>query len=157
MMRHLGGPESAEKLRGRHKRFVEMSADSSRGCMFVITVGIGKVSAGTVGYWERDWDGQKAWETGWMVLPEFQGQGIATAATALVIELVTKLRNHRYLVAFPSLDNHPSNAICRKLGFTLLGEADYEYPPSSGSYMRCNNWRLDVFAGPNKESKSGQS
>src|SRR3989442_13884024 len=73
LMKHDGGPESLEKLRERHKKFVAMSQDSSAGCMFVITVGSEKVSAGTVGYWEKDWDGQKVWETGWFVLPEFQG------------------------------------------------------------------------------------
>jgi len=68
-----------------------MSEDSSAGCIFVITVGSEKASAGTVGYWERDWEGGIAWETGWSVLPEFQGEGIATAATALVVERVAKL------------------------------------------------------------------
>ena len=53
---------------------------------------------------------------------------------------------HRFLHAFPSVDNAPSNAICRKLGFTLLGECDFEYPP--GNRMRCNDWRLDLRAAP---------
>ena len=131
-----------------------MSEVSSAGCIFVITIGSEKALTGTVGYWERDWDGQKAWETGWSVLPEFQGQGIATAATTLLVEWVTKLRRHRYLLAFPSVDNHPSNAICRKLSFDLLGESKYEYPRGSGSFMHCNNWRLDLFRGTNEELKS---
>jgi hypothetical protein len=44
--------------------------------------------------------------------------------------------------AFPSVDNGPSNAICKKLGFILLGEEDFEYP--KGSFMRSNDWRLDL-------------
>jgi RimJ/RimL family protein N-acetyltransferase len=154
MTKHLGGPEGAEKLRERHRKFTAMSADSSTGCIFVIGVGAREVSAGTVGYWEKEWDGQKVWETGWSVLPEFQGRGIATAAIKLVIERVTKLRSHRILCAFPSVENHPSNAICRKLGFTLMGETEYEYPRGSGSFMRCNNWLLDLFPGPREDSKS---
>jgi hypothetical protein len=35
-----------------------------------------------------------------------------------------------------------SNAICGKLGFTLLGAFDFEYPP--GHPLRCNDWRLDL-------------
>ena len=35
---------------------------------------------------------------------------------------------HRYFHAFPSVDNAPSNAICRKLGFELLGACDFEFP-----------------------------
>jgi RimJ/RimL family protein N-acetyltransferase len=155
MTTHLGGPESAEKLRDRHKKFAAMSEDSSAGCVFVITIGSEKALTGTVGYWEKDWDGQKVWETGWSVLPEFQRQGIATAATALIVELLAKLRHHRYLMAFPSVDNQPSNAICRKLSFTLLGETVYEYP--KGSFMRCNNWRLDLFRSTNDESRTGRT
>src|SRR3989441_3273282 len=157
MTTHLGGPESGEKLRDRHKKFAAMSEDSSAGCVFVIIRGSEKALAGTVGYWERDWDGQNEWETGWSVLPEFQGQGIATAATTLVVERVSKLRSHRYLLAFPSVDNHPSNAICRKLNFALLGQTEYEYPRGSGSFMRCNNWRLDLFSSTIKEQSHGRT
>jgi hypothetical protein len=32
--------------------------------------------------------------------------------------------------------------VCRKAGFTLLGETDIEYPP--GSIMRCNNWQVSL-------------
>src|SRR6266704_2920478 len=149
---HLGGPESAEKLRDRHKKFAAMSEDSSAGCIFVITTASEKALAGTVGYWEKDWDRQKVWETGWSVLPEFQGQGIATAATRLVVERVTNLWYHRYLLAFSSVDNYPSNAICRKLSFTLLGKTEYEYP--KGSFMRCNNWRLDLLTSTNEKPGS---
>ncbi|MGS2645029.1 LysE family translocator [Streptosporangium sp. G12] len=42
----------------------------------------------------------------------------------------------------PSVGHPASNAICRKLGFFLLGECDFEYPP--GTTMRCNDWRLDL-------------
>jgi hypothetical protein len=65
-------------------------------------------------------------------------------ATALAIAVARSERKHRFLHAFPSVDNAPSNAICRKLGFTLVEECEFEYPP--GSFMRCNDWRLDLFA-----------
>jgi hypothetical protein len=42
-------------------------------------------------------------------------------------------------------DNAPSNAICREVGFELLGELDFEYPP--GHSMRCNDWCLDLRVG----------
>ena len=50
----------------------------------------------------------------------------------------------RFVHAFPSVDNAPSNAVCRKTGFVLLGDYEFEYPP--GSFMRCNDWRLDLLA-----------
>ena len=49
MTTHLGGPESVEKLRDRHKKFAAMSEDSSAGCVFVITIGSEKALTGTVG------------------------------------------------------------------------------------------------------------
>jgi RimJ/RimL family protein N-acetyltransferase len=144
-MLHLGGPENEDMLRKRHEKFLVLSADPGKGCMFVISTGPERTSAGTVGYWEKDWDGQKVWETGWFVLPEFQGRGIATAATRLVVEHVSRLHSHRYLYAFPSVENGPSNAICRKLGFTLLQTNNFEYPSGSSRYMRCNVWQLDLI------------
>jgi hypothetical protein len=55
-----------------------------------------------------------------MVVPEFQGRGIAIAVTAQAIELAKHDDKHRFMHAFPNIDNAPSNAICRKLGFELL-------------------------------------
>ena len=54
-------------------------------------------------------------------------------------------RERRYLYAYPSIDNGPSNAICRKLGFEIVGVTEYEYPPDSGTIMRCNDWRLELY------------
>jgi RimJ/RimL family protein N-acetyltransferase len=141
---YLGGPESEDKIRERHKKYLATSANPKSGCMFVITLGTENTPVGTVGYWERNWEEQKVWEAGWSVLPEYQRQGIATAATRLVVKFVTKLRSHRYIFAYPSVDNHPSNAICKKLGFTLIGNRAFEYPP--GNVLNCNIWQLDLCA-----------
>ena len=46
------------------------------------------------------------------------------------------------LHAFPNVENEASNAMCRKLGFELIEECDFEYP--KGSPMRCNDWRLEL-------------
>ena len=45
--------------------------------------------------------------------------------------------------AFPKVVNAPSNAICRKLGFELLGEVDF--PARRGGVVRCNDWRFELF------------
>lgn len=142
MTDHLGGPEKPKKIRERHERYRRIG-DSGTGRMFVIVVGPGRVEAGSVGYWEREWRGQRVWETGWSVLPEFQGRGIATRATTAVVERARAEGKHRYIHAFPSVDNVPSNAICRKVGFTLQEEVNFEYPP--GNFMRCD-WRMDLLA-----------
>jgi RimJ/RimL family protein N-acetyltransferase len=76
------------------------------------------------------------------VLPEHQGRGIASGATALVLDHARAGGRRRFVHAFPSTDNPASNAICRKLGFTLLEVREFEFPP--GSTMRCNDWRFDL-------------
>jgi RimJ/RimL family protein N-acetyltransferase len=142
MTEHLGGPESEEKLVRRQARY-ERVGEPGAGRMFKIVDPATGDAMGSVGYWEKDWRGETVYETGWSVLPEFQGRGVAAAATAEVIGAAREERRHRYLHAFPSVENAPSNAICRKLGFELLGEHDFEYPP--GHPMRCNDWRLDLL------------
>jgi RimJ/RimL family protein N-acetyltransferase len=141
MTEHLGGPETEEQLVARQARF-ERLAESGKGRMFAVVLDGAPEPVGSVGYWEREWRGEQVFETGWFVLPAYQGRGIAAAATALVIDLARADRTHRSLHAFPSIENAPSNAICRKLGFTLVEEIEFEYPP--GHLMRCNDWRLEL-------------
>ncbi|MEU2156796.1 GNAT family N-acetyltransferase [Streptomyces sp. NPDC019396] len=140
---HLGGPESDEKLADRHRRYLALSADGSgAGHMFRVVLAETGEAVGVIGFWESHWDGADVYETGWTVLPGFQGRGIATAATLAVAGHARAGGRHRYLHAFPSVENGPSNAVCRKAGFALLGECSFEYPP--GRPMRGNNWRLDL-------------
>ncbi|HND44672.1 MAG TPA: GNAT family N-acetyltransferase [Cyclobacteriaceae bacterium] len=143
MTEHLGGPETAEKIRERHERYCQSSV-SGNDPMFVIILEPEGIASGSIGYWKREWQGKTIWETGWSILPEFQGYGIATKATALIVERARMESKHRFLHAFPSIDNAPSNAICRKAGFVLCEEVNFEYPP--GSILRCNDWCLDLFA-----------
>ena len=143
MTEHLGGPETPEKIEERHERYLR--GETGRVEMFKVVDEEG-TPVGSVGYWERDEDDEKVYETGWMVLPEFQGRGIATRATELVIERVRAEGDHQWLYAYPGVDNHPSNAICRKLGFELVEVEEFEYPKGSGNIMRCNDWRLDLFS-----------
>lgn len=151
MNEYLGGPETSEKISERHERYCAMG-DTGRGRMFVIVAEPAAESVGSVGYWEREWQGEMIWESGWSVLPEFQGRGLATGGLAPAIERARAERKHRFIHAFPSVDNLPSNAVCRKTGFTLLGEVEFEYPP--GSFVRCNDWNLDLFIGTDALSAS---
>ncbi len=143
MTEHLGGPESPQKIIERHARYVKAS-QSVEEPQFAIVVEPEREAAGWVGYWEREWQGQRVWEMGWSVLPEFQGRGIATRAAVLLVERARAHGKHRFIHAYPAVDNGPSNAICRKVGFTQQGEVDFEYP--KGHLMRCNDWQLDLFA-----------
>ncbi|MGW5425163.1 GNAT family N-acetyltransferase [Streptomyces sp. NPDC003943] len=147
LMTHLGGPETDEQLVARQQRYEKVAADAERpGCMFRIVVLPEGIAAGAIGFWESEMDGEPVYETGWTVLPGFQGRGVATAATRAVVERARAEGRFRHLHAIPATENGPSNAVCRKAGFTLLGEEDLEYPP--GRPMRCNNWRFDLATAP---------
>jgi RimJ/RimL family protein N-acetyltransferase len=83
MKRHLGGPETFEQVEARHQRYLSLH----NGQMYRIELATGE-AVGSIGYWNREWHGETVCETGWSVLPEFQGRGIAVAATRALIEVV---------------------------------------------------------------------
>jgi RimJ/RimL family protein N-acetyltransferase len=144
MTEHLGGPESQEKIAERQERYVQ-AADSDTTHVFKVVDEESGEGIGCVVYWERSWREQQVYEIGWSVLPAYQGRGIARQATAQALAHAKSGGRLRYVHAFPSVDNAPSNAICRKLGFALLEEAiEFEYPP--GNLLRCNDWRFDLDA-----------
>ena len=140
MMAHLGGPESPEQILQRHQRYMRLpEADH----MFKIIWGSSSEAVGSIGFWEKSWREQLIYETGWSILPAYQGRGIATKAAEGVIEQARLEDRHRFMHAFPSVSNPASNAICRKVGFSLIGECQVEYPP--GNFMVVNEWRFDLF------------
>jgi RimJ/RimL family protein N-acetyltransferase len=141
MTDHLGGPETPEALAARHRRYLELP----KGGMFTVATADGE-TAGAIGFWEREWRGGPVWETGWSVLPAFQGRGIAAAAAREIVRVAREADGNRYLHAFPGVDHPASNAVCRKAGFELLEEVSFEYP--KGSWMTCNDWRTDLQTPP---------
>jgi len=139
MMEHLGGPESIEQILKRHQRYLQIG---DKGCMFSIIPFPEAKAAGSVGYWQKVQNDEFVYEIGWSVLPSFQGKGIASHAVMALIEKIKAERKYKYIHAFPSITNPASNAICRKLGFNLISECEFEYPP--GSFMQCNDWCLEL-------------
>ncbi len=143
MMGHLGGPESPAKIAERQARYARGMSPGEGRVLKIVDTESG-TPVGFVGYWESTLVEDEVYEIGWSVIPAFQGRGLAAAATAQAVSLARAERRHRFLHAFPSVDNRASNAICRKLGFELVGPCDIEYPP--GRPMQANDWRLDLTA-----------
>ena len=139
MLEHLGGPERGDALLARLSRYI----DAPDGVFVVERPDTGD-AVGFVGWWEREWTGRPVYETGWSVVPEAQGLGIARAAAIEVVRRLRARNEHRELHAFPSVGNAASNAVCRAAGFDLAGECVVEYPV--GSWMRCNDWVVDLDA-----------
>ena len=141
MRKHTGGPETDEQLLVRHRRYLAFPV-AGTGCMFSIRLPTSGRPIGSVGYAERGWRGEQVYEMGWNVLPDFQGQGYATAAVAAAVRHAAASGRLRWLHAYPSVDNPASNALCRRIGFGLVGECDFELP--RGQHLRSNEWRLDL-------------
>jgi RimJ/RimL family protein N-acetyltransferase len=139
MTEHLGGPESDERLLERQRRY-----ESEVPNQFKIIDEASGTGVGWVGYWERDWQESPVYEIGWAVLPAFQGRGLARAATREALSLARREDGRRYVHAYPSVANAPSNALCRSLGFRLLGVHAFEY---QGKAMHCNDWQFDLHSG----------
>ncbi|MEH1013534.1 GNAT family protein [Micromonospora sp. CPCC 206060] len=153
MKRHLGGPETAAQVLARHERYVGFPA-TGQGCMYRVVLLPGPTSlagaghgekVGSVGYFEKVWHDETIYELGWAILPPYQGSGLATAAVRAALDAARARRTHRWAHAFPSVDNPASNAVCRRAGFELVGETDFEFP--KGRLMRANDWRIDLTPG----------
>ncbi|WP_207400592.1 GNAT family N-acetyltransferase [Actinomadura roseirufa] len=142
MKEHLGGPETEEQVLARHRRYVNGDGFLGGQMYRIVALPEGE-PAGNVGFWGRVWQDEPVYESGWRVLPSFQGRGIAIAAVREVVAAARR-GDRRYLHAFPSVGNPASNAVCRKAGFVLMSECDFEYPP--GHINRSNDWRLDLRA-----------
>ena len=136
---HLGGPETEEKVLDRQARYLTYH---SPGGGEMLLIGIDDVVVGSIGYWETERDGEKAYETGWEILPEHHGRGIGGAAGRALMARLKPIALHPYVFAFPTPENPGSNGICRKLGFELIAVEDAEYP--KGVWAPHNVWRLDL-------------
>jgi RimJ/RimL family protein N-acetyltransferase len=143
MTRHLGGPESDEEVRARHDRYLRLStAPDATSRPFAIEVD--GVPAGGIGTWPVEHDGEDAYETGWNVLPGWQGRGVASAAVReLVRRLVRDAPARERLYAFPSVENAASNALCRATGFVEVEVRDLPY---RDAVLRTRVWVLELAA-----------
>jgi RimJ/RimL family protein N-acetyltransferase len=136
-MAHVGGTETDAKIADRNAKYARDPGQ--------LKIGVDGEPAGWVGFWKREWDGAEVYEMGWNVLARFQGRGVATQATLLALDVLRATRTDAdpaVACAFPNTDNGPSNAVCRKAGFTLVGETSFEYPP--GNWETVNDWRIDL-------------
>ena len=136
---HLGGPESAAKLAERHSRYLTYHRP---GDVEMLRISAAGRIAGSVGYWAREEAGRMIYEIGWEVLQASHGRGIGTAAAAALLDRLRPVARYTEVYAYPTPDNAGSNGICRKLGFTLIGTGDLEYP--IGTVSPHNIWRLEL-------------
>jgi len=141
MMAELGGPVPREGIEDKVARDVA-SARSGRSWieMIVPDEAQPEVVAGVVVLWSHTDHGEPLSETGWMVLPEFQGRGLAKQAVRALLGRARDEDRWGIVHAFPGVTNGPSNGICRSLGFTLVGQREVDFV---GRRLQTNHWQID--------------
>jgi RimJ/RimL family protein N-acetyltransferase len=138
VMRELGGPRPKEELATVHERRATGTIDGEVWWLKIIP-GSGDEPAGTIGIWATEFEGTDVYETGWMLLPAYQGRGIASEALAMLLDRARTSGRFDSIHAFPGVSNGPSNALCRKFGFELVGESEVKFRDRP---LRVNHWVL---------------
>jgi RimJ/RimL family protein N-acetyltransferase len=143
MMAELGGPRPRDGIEERVRRDVaEAAADVAWIKMIVPGDDSSKV-AGSVTLWQHEADGETISEIGWMVLPEFQGQGFGKRAVHALLEAARDDGRWGLVHAFPAITNVASNGICRSVGFRLERQEDVTF---ADRVFRTNHWIIDPRA-----------
>lgn len=141
MMAELGGPLPRDGIEDKVRRDVEDAASGRAWvCMILPDDADQTTVAGSVVLWSHADRCAPMSEMGWMVLPEFQGRGLAKAAVRLLLERARDEDRWGIVHAFPGITNDASNGICRSLGFVLVGEDEVEF---AGRRLRANHWSID--------------
>jgi RimJ/RimL family protein N-acetyltransferase len=144
MMEHIGGPLPREGLAEKLVRDVASVEADTSWIVVIVPEEDPSTAVGTVAVWEHVFDdGTSVNEIGWMVLPAFQGRGLGSEAVRTVLERARAEGRWSPLHAFPPVSNARSNAMCRKMGFTLIRASDFQFRDRT---LRCNDWSLDLAA-----------
>ena len=142
MMTALGGPQARAYMPDKLRRDVESVENGECWISKVIVDGDPDQVAGSVCIWTNTWRDEPISEAGWMTLTSFQGRGIATEAVAALLDRARTECRWGVVHAFPATNNGPSNAICRKLGFSWMEECDLDWGEHK---LTCNHWRLRLY------------
>ena len=79
------------------------------------------------------------------VADEHQGRGLGKRAVAALLAEAREDGRWGKVLAAPAVTNGASNGICRRLGFTFVGERDTEV---AGRILRTNHWTTETLDRP---------
>lgn len=140
VMAELGGAWTVEQARATHARRLRTVRETGSWWCKIVR-GDGE-AVGSLVLWDSEWAGAPVSEAGWMVIPEHQGNGYASAAVRLLLDRAAAA-GARWgdIHASPGASNGASNAICRKAGFELIDQGEVDY---GGRKLLVNHWVFRV-------------
>src|SRR3954452_12582954 len=143
MWLELGGVVEQDMVAKLERDVASVQAD--RHWVLVIVTEEG-AAAGTVALWDHEWEGETIDEIGWMVLPEHQGRGLASAAVAEALRRADEAVRWRVLHAFPAATNAPrtpsaadTDSPCAARSTTPFGTR-----PCASTIGSATRWRHDA-------------
>lgn len=114
----LAGATSAEDIAERTADF------NSRKALRYAIVADG-VLVGYVGAWQHHFDPESAeYDLGYFCDPQHRGQGLVTAATNHLMDLLVRHMNARSFALYINDENTGSQAVAKKLGYTRTEEVE---------------------------------
>lgn len=138
MMEHLGGPLPDEELTAMMERWRQHWQRHGFGSYVVRQKSTAEWVA-QVKLLYLDFEGQPAIEIGWMVLPKFQRQRVATETMQALVRYARTAHPTLPIVAFPDEANVASNRICEKLGMVRGKTFSWEW---LGRTLTSVLWRI---------------
>jgi len=135
VMKELGGAVEPSEVPAIHAR--RLGTVQGGDWWFVIEDGGDPV--GVIGIWPHEIEGRHEHEVGWMVVPERQGERIASRALAKLLDRARAEGPFPVIHAFPGASNVPSNALCARAGFERVKSEEVTY---KGAPFLCNQWTL---------------
>lgn len=143
MTADLGGPRRPGDMPAKVARDVRDAASGAAWNLMIIPdASRPDIVAGTVTVYNSGHRPQSRSEIGWMVLPEYQGHGLARASVRLVLERERVERRWGLLHALTSPANVASNALCRSLQFVLRGQESHRF---DGRDYTVNHWTASAL------------
>ena len=113
--------------------------DDERNTVFIIEYG--GACCGLIGLVNTQ-NANARTEIGYWLLPEFQHRGVMTRAVVILCQWLTTERNMNRIQIRCAVANAPSNAIPRRLGFTLEGVERAGERLASGHYTDSNVYSI---------------
>ncbi len=136
IMSPIGGVLTKEQSTNLHSRGL------SRVDKLSYKIMKGDSRLGIISAWNINVENQDILEVGWIILPEFHRQGVASRSIPLLVkEIKLNKAEISTINAFCSVKGVAANALVQKVGFSYIKSLDRTYGKIT---LACNWWKKDI-------------